>query len=56
MTSRMQLALLQAQDPRVVRIALLGAALVLALVTRVTPGAEAVYACPTAGGGGCSGG
>ncbi len=57
MTARMQLALMKMDDPRVVRVLMLGLAMVLALVTHGSPsGAEAVYACPSTGGGGCTGG
>ena len=57
MKARMQLAMLKMVDPRVVRAALIGAAVVLALVAQGVPGgAELVYACPSSGGGGCTGG
>ena len=57
MKARMQLALMKMDDPRVVRVVAIGLALVLALVAHTLPGgAEAVYACPATGGGGCTGG
>lgn len=57
MKARMQLALVTMGDPRVVRAMAIGLALVLALVAQAFPGgAEAVYACPSTGGGGCTGG
>ena len=56
MTSRMKLALIQVQDPRVLRLVLIGATLVLALISQVVPGAETVYACPATGCGSCAGG
>lgn len=57
MKARMQLALMNMDDPRVVRVVAIGLALVLALVAQALPGgAEAVYACPASGGGGCIGG
>ncbi len=57
MTARIQLALMKMDDPRVVRVLMLGLAMVLALVAHGSPsGAEAVYACPSTGGGGCTGG
>ena len=57
MKARMQLALMNMDDPRVVRVVAIGLALVLALVAQALPGgAEAVYACPSSGGGGCIGG
>lgn len=57
MKARMQLALLQMEDPRIVRVVVIGLALVLAFVAQAVPGgAEVVYACPSTGGGGCTGG
>lgn len=55
MKTRMQLALMKIDDPRVVRVVLVGVALVLALVAQGS-GVDAVYACPASGGGGCAGG
>jgi hypothetical protein len=55
MTARVQLPLMRVSDPGVVRVALLGLAVVLAVLS--AGGAESVYACPAQGGsGGCSGG
>ncbi len=57
MKAQMQLALLKVDDPRIIRVALVALALVLALVAQGVPGgAEAAYACPSTGGGGCVGG
>jgi len=57
MKARMQLALMKMEDPRVARVVLIGVALILAFVAQAAPGgAEAVYACPSTGGGGCTGG
>ncbi len=57
MKAQMQLALLKVDDPRIIRVALVALALVFALVAQGVPGgAEAVYACPSTGGGGCVGG
>lgn len=56
MKARMQLAMMKLEDPRVVRVVLLGLALAMAAIGGLSGGAEAVYACPTSGGGGCSGG
>jgi len=53
----MQLALLKVDDPRIIRMVLVTLALVLAFIAQGVPGgAEAVYACPSTGGGGCVGG
>jgi hypothetical protein len=55
MTAQMQLALMRVMDPRFVRVALLGLAVLLTVLT--AGGADTVYACPAQGGsGGCSGG
>jgi multisubunit Na+/H+ antiporter MnhB subunit len=57
MTARMQLALMRMDDPRIARLLMLGLAMVLALAMHGSPGgAEAAYACPSTGGGGCTGG
>jgi hypothetical protein len=52
MNARMQLALMTAGDPRLVRVVVLGLALLLAVVAG--GGADAVYACPAQGGSGGS--
>ncbi len=55
MKPRMQLAMAKMSDPRVVRVVLTALALALAAATQVMPaGVEAVYACPSSGGGGCA--
>ena len=57
MKARMQLFFVRLGDPRTVRIVLMGLALALAAATHAVPaGVEAVYACPSTGGGGCAGG
>ncbi len=57
MKARMQLAMAKMSDPRVVRVVLAALALALAAAAQVVPaGVEAVYACPSSGGGGCTGG
>jgi hypothetical protein len=57
MKAQMQLALLKMDDPRIIRAVVIGLALVLTVVAQAVPGgAEAVYACPASGGGGCVGG
>jgi len=57
MKARMQLAMAKMSDPRVVRVVLAALALALAAATQAMPaGVEAVYACPSSGGGGCVGG
>jgi hypothetical protein len=57
MKARMQLALMKVDDPRVMRVVIVGLALLLALVAQAVPGgAQVVYACPSSGGGGCVGG
>ena len=57
MKARMQVALLKVDDPRIIRMVLVTLALVLAFIAQGVPGgAEAVYACPSTGGGGCVGG
>jgi hypothetical protein len=50
--TQIQLSLLKGPDPRIIQILLIGLALALALFS---PN-QGVYACPTGGGGGCSGG
>jgi hypothetical protein len=54
MTARMQLALMKAGDPRLVRVVLLGVAVLLAAVS--AGGVDTVYACPAQGGSGCGAG
>ena len=57
MKARLQLAMLRMEDPRLARAFFIGLALVLAFVAQTVPGGtEAVYACPSTGGGGCTGG
>jgi hypothetical protein len=57
MKARMQLALMKLEDPRVARAVMVGLALLLALVAQAAPGGvQAVYACPSSGGGGAVGG
>ncbi len=57
MKARMQVAMVKMSDPRILRVVLVGLALALAAATQVAPaGVEAVYACPSTGGGGCAGG
>lgn len=57
MKARMQSMMVKLNDPRTLRVVLIGIALALAAVAQATPaGVEAVYACPAMGGGGCTGG
>jgi hypothetical protein len=57
MKARMQVMMVQLSDPRIIRVILVGLALVLAAVAQAAPaGVQAVYACPSTGGSGCAGG
>ncbi|MBN1249736.1 MAG: hypothetical protein JXC32_18885 [Anaerolineae bacterium] len=57
MNARMQLMLVKMNDPRTIRVILVGLAIGLAAAAQAMPfGVQAVLAGPATGGGGCSGG
>lgn len=57
MKAQMQVMMVRLSDPRIIRVVLVGLALVLAAVAQAVPaGVQAVYACPSTGGSGCAGG